>query len=219
MQAEAAVQEDDLGLLQTNVRKEFQKPPFIQRAKKFVREQYSPKALIPVLEWMPKYVKGGWRENLYGDIFAGLTVGAFLVPQGMSYALIANLPPIYGLYTASFPVILYALLGTSNQLAVGPVAIVSLLIGHGVESIVPYHNEDGSANPEYIQICISVSFFVGLLNLVMGVLKLGFLTTFLSHPVVSGFTSAAAIIIGNLPFCTKLLCTSSFCFRVNAFLR
>eukprot|EP00961_Rhodomonas_salina_P135471 1822549-Rhodomonas_salina.2 len=75
-------QDDGLELLTTNVRKEFEKPPFSTRAKKFLREQYSPKALIPSLTWIPQYVKGGWRENLYGDVFAGLTVGAFLVPQG-----------------------------------------------------------------------------------------------------------------------------------------
>uniref|UniRef100_A0A7S0EIC5 STAS domain-containing protein n=1 Tax=Hanusia phi TaxID=3032 RepID=A0A7S0EIC5_9CRYP len=114
----------------------------------------------------------------------------------MSYALVANLPPIYGLYTGSFPLIIYGLLGTSRQLAVGPVAIVSLLVSHGLNAIAPAKLEDGTANPVFIKLAIASAFLSGCFQLALGLLKLGFLTSFLSHPVVSGFTSAAAIIIG-----------------------
>eukprot|EP00281_Chroomonas_sp_CCMP1168_P019467 CAMPEP_0206233074 /NCGR_PEP_ID=MMETSP0047_2-20121206/11776_1 /ASSEMBLY_ACC=CAM_ASM_000192 /TAXON_ID=195065 /ORGANISM="Chroomonas mesostigmatica_cf, Strain CCMP1168" /LENGTH=799 /DNA_ID=CAMNT_0053656895 /DNA_START=147 /DNA_END=2546 /DNA_ORIENTATION=+ len=183
-------------LMETKVQPQYEKQPLSVRALKFLKDEYSPTNLIPPLTWVPEYVRGGWRENLYGDVFAGLTVGAFLIPQGMSYALVAELPPIYGLYTACFPLIIYALLGTSRQLAVGPVAIVSLLIGHGVKEIQPPKLEDGTPNPEFISLCIAASLLSGILQVLMGLLRLGYITSFLSHPVVSGFTSAAAIIIG-----------------------
>ncbi len=113
-----------------------------------------------------------------------------LVPQAMAYALIAGLPPIYGLYASLIPLIAYAFLGTSMQLAVGPVAIVSMLVMAGVGQF---------AEPEtdmFIQLAILTSLLAGLLQVVMGFFRLGILVNFLSHPVLSGFTSAAALIIG-----------------------
>mmetsp|Transcript_43649 Transcript_43649/g.105490 ORF Transcript_43649/g.105490 Transcript_43649/m.105490 type:complete len:790 (+) Transcript_43649:273-2642(+) len=196
---EAAAPHDDhevVDLLRTTIRREYQEPPLKTQVANFVKTTYSPKALIPSLTWVPEMVKGGWRDSLRGDIAAGMTVGAFLVPQGMSYALVAELPPIYGLYTASVPLIIYALLGTSRQLAIGPVAIVSLLIGHGVGAISHPTLDDGSTNPEYVSLCIAASLLSGLLQILMSFTRLGFITSFLSHPVVSGFTSAAALIIG-----------------------
>jgi hypothetical protein len=86
------------------------------------------KQFFPPLEWAPQYTP----EALKGDLVAGLTVGVMLIPQGMAYALIAGLPPIYGLYAALVPLVVYALFGTSRQLAVGPVAMVSLLVAAGV---------------------------------------------------------------------------------------
>ncbi|NDC88052.1 MAG: hypothetical protein EB075_04480 [Bacteroidetes bacterium] len=92
------------------------------------------KQYLPSLAWLPAYRAS---ENLRGDVSAGLTVGVMLIPQGMAYALIAGLPPIYGLYAALVPLVVYALLGTSRQLAVGPVAMVSLLVAAaGVETVV-----------------------------------------------------------------------------------
>ena len=144
------------------------------------------KEFIPILEWLPKY---GTAE-LKGDLAAGLTVGVMLIPQGMAYAMLAGLPPIYGLYASILPLILYAIFGTSRQLAVGPVAMVSLLIAAGVGAIA----ETGSET--FIQLAILLALMVGLIQLLMGLFRLGFLVNFLSHPVVSGFTSAAALIIG-----------------------
>jgi len=141
---------------------------------------------IPILEWLPAYNKA----NLKGDIGAGITVGIMLVPQGMAYAMLAGLPPIYGLYAAILPQLLYAILGTCRQLAVGPVALDSILVASGVGLIATA----GSAH--YIQLAILLSLMVGIIQLSMGVFKLGFLVNFLSRPVISGFTSAAAIIIG-----------------------
>lgn len=144
------------------------------------------KDFFPVADWLPKYSKA----NLQGDISAGLTVGVMLIPQGMAYAMIAGLPPIYGLYASTIPLIIYALLGTSRQLAVGPVAMVSLLTAAGVGLLA-----DGGTET-YIMLAVVLALFVGLLQFSMGVFRLGFLVNFLSHPVISGFTSAAALIIG-----------------------
>jgi len=124
------------------------------------------------------------------DMTAGITVGVMLVPQGMAYAMLAGLPAIYGLYAATFPLIIYALLGSSPQLAVGPVAMISLLIASGVGSLA----EIGS--PLFIEYAILLALMVGVIQFSMGIFRLGFMVNFLSHPVIAGFTSAAALIIG-----------------------
>ncbi|MDP4712250.1 MAG: solute carrier family 26 protein [Saprospiraceae bacterium] len=144
------------------------------------------KNLLPVTEWLPKYNK----IQLKGDLSAGVTVGIMLIPQGMAYAMLAGLPPIYGLYASIVPLLIYAMLGTSRQLAVGPVAMVALLIQAGVSTLAEVGSE------QYISLAISLALMVGIIQTLMGIFKLGFLVNFLSHPVVSGFTSAAALIIG-----------------------
>jgi sulfate permease, SulP family len=113
-----------------------------------------------------------------------------LIPQGMAYAVLAGLPPVYGLYASIVPILIYALLGTSRQLGFGPVALISLLVLAGVSQIA----EPGSER--FIQLAILTAFGVGIVQLLMGVFRAGFLVNFLSHPVLSGFISAAAIIIG-----------------------
>ena len=144
------------------------------------------KGMLPVLDWIK-----GYNSSLFkNDLSAGLTVGVMLIPQGMAYALIAGLPPIYGLYASTIPLIIYALFGTSRQLAVGPVAMVSLLTAAGVGAIA----EGGTET--YISLAILLAFMVGAIQFLMGAFRLGFLVNFLSHPVISGFTSAAALIIG-----------------------
>src|SRR5690606_38250259 len=123
--------------------------------------------------------------DLRGDVSAGLTVGIMLIPQGMAYAMLAGLPPIYGLYASLVPLILYAIFGTSRQLSVGPVAMVALMVATGVSSIA----EPGT--DEYIALAILLAFMIGVIQLIMGILRMGFLVNFLSHPVITGFTSAA----------------------------
>ena len=141
---------------------------------------------FPFLDWLVHYDK----KNLQGDLSAGLTVGVMLIPQGMAYAMIAGLPPIYGLYASTIPILVYALLGTSRQLAVGPVAMVSLLTAAGIGSMAAGGTES------YLLLAFTLAFLVGAFQYLLGVFRLGFLVNFLSHPVISGFTSASALIIG-----------------------
>ena len=143
------------------------------------------KQFFPVFEWAKEYSSSA----LKGDAFAGLTVGIMLIPQGMAYAMIAGLPPVYGLYAALFPQLIYALMGTSRQLAVGPVAMDSLLVAAGLGALSLNTTE------AYIALATFLALFMGGIQLLLGSLKLGFLVNFLSKPVISGFTSAAAIII------------------------
>lgn len=142
---------------------------------------------IPILSWIKSYS----GDKAKGDLNAGITVGIMLIPQGMAYAMLAGLPPIYGLYASIVPLVLYAIFGTSRQLAVGPVAMVSLLVLAGVGEIA----EVGS--DRFIQLAIMTAMGVGIFQFFMGVFRMGFLVNFLSHPVLSGFTSAAALIIGG----------------------
>ena len=144
------------------------------------------KSFFPILEWIKNYSS----KQLKGDLSAGLTVGVMLIPQGMAYAMIAGLPPIYGLYASTIPIILYSIFGTSRQLAVGPVAMVSLLTASSVSVLA----EGGTE--VYIMLAVTLAFMVGVIQFLLGALRLGFLVNFLSHPVISGFTSAAALIIG-----------------------
>jgi len=143
------------------------------------------KKIFPILNWILKYKPEYFKD----DLLAGITVAILLIPQGMAYALIAGLPPVYGLYAALTPQIVYTIMGTSRQLAVGPVAMDSLLVaaGLGALSIV------GTA--DYIQMAILLSLMVGIIHLILGIFKMGFFVSFLSKPVISGFTSGAALII------------------------
>ncbi len=141
---------------------------------------------LPLIDQLQGYGRG----QLRGDVAAGVTVGVMLIPQGMAYALIAGLPPIYGLYASLVPLVIYAVFGTSRQLAVGPVAMVSLLVAAGV---APLANGDVQV---YIGLALLLALMVGVLQFGLGVARFGFLTNFLSHPVLAGFTSAAALIIG-----------------------
>lgn len=144
------------------------------------------KQYFPILQWLPGYKK----SYLSGDIGAGLTVGIMLIPQGMAYAMIAGLPPVFGLYASLIPQVVYAIMGTSRQLAVGPVAMDSLLVASGLGALAL------SGIDEYIAMAVFLALFMGLIQLGLGLLRMGFLVNFLSKPVISGFTSAAAIIIG-----------------------
>ncbi|MGP4073090.1 SulP family inorganic anion transporter [Piscibacillus sp. B03] len=144
------------------------------------------KDYFPAVDWLKNYN----RMDFKGDMIAGIIVAIMLIPQGMAYAMLAGLPPVIGLYASTIPLIIYAFLGSSRQLAVGPVAMVSLLVYSGVSQLA----EPGS--DQFVSYALLLALMVGVLQLALGLFKLGFLVNFLSHAVISGFTSAAAIIIG-----------------------
>lgn len=143
------------------------------------------KRYLPFLSWIGSYD----RKWLQGDLTAGITLGVMLVPQGMAYAMIVGMPPIYGLYAALVPQLVYALLGTSRQLAVGPVAMDSLLVATGVGAL-------GLVDPaDHIQAVLLLTLLIGGIQLLLGLLRMGFFVNFLSKPVIGGFSSAAALLI------------------------
>lgn len=144
------------------------------------------RSFFPILEWIQEYNKTLFK----GDLSAGITVAVMLIPQGMAYAMIAGLPPVYGLYAAIFPQLIYAIMGSSRQLAVGPVAMDSLLVATTLNTMAIVDTQ------HYISLAIFLAFFMGVIQVFLGLIKFGFLVNFLSKPVINGFTSAAAIIIG-----------------------
>ena len=143
-------------------------------------------AILKPLSWLQNYS----TTKLKGDVFAGLTVGVLLIPQSMAYALIAGLPVIYGLYASLVPQIIYALFGSSRQLSVGPTAMDSLLIASGLGILAVIGSQ------EYIQLAIILTLMVGIIQTFLGFMRMGFITQLLSKPIISGFTTAAAILIG-----------------------
>ena len=142
-------------------------------------------AYLPILKWGRTYNS----TNLTNDIMAALIVTIMLIPQSLAYALLAGLPAEMGLYASIIPIVLYAIFGTSNALAVGPVAVVSLMTAAAVSRIA----DPGSA--DYIMAAITLAFLSGVFLVLMGLFRLGFLANFLSHPVIAGFITASGIII------------------------
>lgn len=140
---------------------------------------------MPFLAWFPMN-----RETLRGDLVAGITVTLILVPQSMAYAQLAGLPVVYGLYAAFIPVIVASLWGSLRQLHTGPTAMLALM---SAAALLP-HATPGS--DDFIQLSIMLALLVGVLRLVLGLFRLGLIVNFLSHPVIIGFTNAAALIIG-----------------------
>jgi MFS superfamily sulfate permease-like transporter len=145
------------------------------------------KNIISYIDW-PKGYKG---TSLKMDILAGLTVALVLIPQSMAYAELAGLPPYYGLYASFLPPMVAALFGSSRQLATGPVAVVSLLTATTLEPLAT------AGSQQYIAFAILLALLVGVFQFSLGVLKLGLVVNFISHPVVNGFSNAAALIIAT----------------------
>jgi len=139
---------------------------------------------LPFLSWFPLE-----REALRADVIAGITVAMVLVPQSMAYAQLAGMPPYFGLYAAFLPVMIGAMWGSSRQLATGPVAMVSLLTGSMLAGFA------APGTDQFIALAILLALMVGVIELALGLLRLGAIINFLSHPVIVGFTNAAAIII------------------------
>ncbi len=140
-----------------------------------------------ITEWLPEYT----ADTLSADATAGLTVGVMLIPQGMAYAVIAGLPPIYGLYAGLVPLLTYPQFGSSRQLAMGPTAIDMLIVGASIGAVAQ------AGTDRFVTLAILLTAMVGLLQMAMGMLQLGFVANLLSRPVIAGLTTAAAIIIST----------------------
>ena len=145
------------------------------------------KPYIPVLQWLPVY---NWKQDLVSDICAGLTVFFTLIPQGLAYSSLAGMHPVYGLYAAGFPVIIYAALGTSKHLVMGPFAITSLLLALVCES---FGYETGGET--YVKLAFTLTLMSGVVSLFAGLFKMGNIVQYLSSSVMSGFLTGCAVLI------------------------
>jgi len=143
--------------------------------------------LLPFLQWFKDYSAAKFKI----DFLAGLTVALVLIPQSMAYAQLAGLPAYYGLYAAFLPPMVASLFGSSRQLATGPVAVVSLMTAACLEPLASAGSE------AFIAYSVMLALTVGVFQFMLGILRLGLIVNFLSHPVVNGFTNAAAIIIAS----------------------
>jgi SulP family sulfate permease len=141
--------------------------------------------VLPIAQWLPHYTGG----ELRGDLVAGVTVGVMLIPQSMAYALLAGMPPIYGLYASVVPLLVYPIFGTSRHLAIGITAIDMLLVAAGVGLLA----EAGTAT--YVGLAFLLAMMVGVVQIIMGVARLGFMVNLLSRPVIQGFTAGAVVTI------------------------
>ncbi|XP_022728354.1 sulfate transporter 3.1-like isoform X3 [Durio zibethinus] len=142
---------------------------------------------LPILEWAPRYS----LQFLKADLIAGITIASLAIPQGISYAKLANLPPIIGLYSSFIPPLIYAMMGSSRDLAVGTIAVSSLLIASMLGEEV-----NATENPSlYLHLAFTATFFAGLLQASLGLLRLGFIVDFLSHATIVGYMAGAATIV------------------------
>lgn len=152
------------------------------------------RAYLPILDWGAKYT----GKTFTNDMIVALIVTLMLIPQSLAYAILAGLPPEVGLYASMAPLILYAIFGTSRALAVGPVAVASLMTAAAAGQLAT------QGTPEYLGAAIALAMVSGLLLLAMGFLKLGFLANFLSHPVIAGFITASGLQIAAGQFAPVL---------------
>ncbi len=143
------------------------------------------KRYLPILQWAPGYS----RDQVTSDLIAAVIVTVMLIPQSLAYALLAGLPAHVGLYASILPLVIYAVFGTSRTLSVGPVAVASLMTAAALAPLAE------AGTPEYIAGAVLLAVMSGLMLTVMGVMRLGFLANFLSHPVISGFITASGIVI------------------------
>jgi SulP family sulfate permease len=140
---------------------------------------------MPISDWGARYD----RATMSSDMMAALIVTIMLIPQSLAYAMLAGLPPEVGIYASIAPLVAYALFGSSRVLAVGPVAVASLMTASAVGQFA------SAGSPQYWEAALILVFLSGLMLLAMGILSLGFFANFLSHPVISGFISASGLII------------------------
>uniref|UniRef100_A0A665T9W8 Solute carrier family 26 member 6 n=1 Tax=Echeneis naucrates TaxID=173247 RepID=A0A665T9W8_ECHNA len=158
---------------------------------------------FPVLSWLPRY---SIRENCLGDLISGISVGIMQLPQGMAYALLASVPPVIGLYSSFYPVLIYFIFGTSKHISVGTYAVMSVMVGGVTDRLAPDSNfmvwdnetnstkvDDVARDEERIKVAAAVTFLSGLFQILLGLVQFGFVVTYLSEPLVRGYTTGAAI--------------------------
>ncbi|KAM4721905.1 solute carrier family 26 member 6-like [Rhinophrynus dorsalis] len=155
---------------------------------------------IPILCWLPQYPVRQW---LLGDIVSGISVGIIQLPQGLAYALLAGVPPVFGLYSSFFPVILYCIFGTSRHISAGTFAVISVMVGSVTESLVPTENFMLPGNESIVdivardnarvEVASALTLLAGIFQIMLGLVQFGFVVTYLSDPLIRGYTSAAAI--------------------------
>uniref|UniRef100_A0AAR2M042 STAS domain-containing protein n=1 Tax=Pygocentrus nattereri TaxID=42514 RepID=A0AAR2M042_PYGNA len=158
-------------------------------------------SLLPILSWLPSYPV---KEYLLGDMVSGLSTGVMQLPQGLAYALLAAVPPVYGLYSSFYPVLLYTFFGTSRHISIGTFAVISLMIGgvavrEAPDSMFPLNGTNvtgfdvDARDARRVQVAVALTTLVGLIQLFLGVLRFGFVAIYLTEPLVRGFTTAAAV--------------------------
>uniref|UniRef100_A0A674DJS5 Solute carrier family 26 member 6, like 2 n=1 Tax=Salmo trutta TaxID=8032 RepID=A0A674DJS5_SALTR len=167
---------------------------------------------FPVLSWLPRY---SVRDNGLGDLISGISVGIMHLPQGMAYALLASVPPVFGLYTSFYPVLVYCILGTSRHISIGTFAVISIMIGSVTERLAPdsdftfLNGTNGTAGLDVtardayrVQIAASTTVLSGLFQVLLGMVRFGFVVTYLSEPLVRGYTTGAAthVVVSQLKY-------------------
>ncbi|NXT20787.1 S26A3 protein, partial [Syrrhaptes paradoxus] len=167
-------------------------------------------ALFPIVSWLPAY---RFKEWILSDIISGINTGLVAVLQGLAFALLVNVPPSYGLYAAFFPVLVYFIFGTSRHISAGPFPVLSLMVGAAVTRLVPDEvavngtsTNTSAIDEERVMVAASVTFLSGIIQLLLGIVRFGFIVIYLSESLISGFTTAAAVhvLISQLKFMLQL---------------
>uniref|UniRef100_A0A8C1V8C0 Solute carrier family 26 member 6 n=1 Tax=Cyprinus carpio TaxID=7962 RepID=A0A8C1V8C0_CYPCA len=193
---------DELGVDQVAEKSDF-KISAKEKLREAVRFKSCFLSFVPLLTWLPRYP---FRENAIGDLISGISVGIMHLPQGMAYALLAAVPPVFGLYSSFYPILIYFIFGTSKHISVGTYAVMSVMIGSVTERLAPDSdfmipgNDTNSTSldivsrdAERVKIAATVTFLSGIFQLLLGLVRFGFVVTYLSEPLVRAYTTAAAI--------------------------
>ncbi|XP_044534980.1 chloride anion exchanger [Gracilinanus agilis] len=169
-------------------------------------------SLFPIVSWLPSYRIKEWLLN---DIVSGVSTGLVTVLQGLAFALLVNIPPIYGLYAAFFPMIVYLFLGTSRHISVGPFPVLSMMVGavvvaqqgnSNINGTETTGNNSSSLDDERVTISATITILAGIIQLIMGILQIGFIVNYFSESLISGFTTAAAVhvLVSQLKFMLQI---------------